>query len=358
MPFGVHGVFAALTGGVVFGLQGFEQAAQLAGEARDPKRDMSRAILASMAIGALLYSLLQLVMIGAFDPKDIANGWDNPLGTEVAGNSAWYTLALAIGAGWLATTLLVDAVVSPTGTGIVYVGTTARLSYALGEEREMPALLTRTNKQGAPWVSIVVAAVVGCLGFGPFKSWNALVGVVTGSTAIMYGFAPISLAALHKSDPARPRPYRAPVPELLLPVSFVCANLIIYWGSFPATWKLAVAMAAGLALFAIGAAVRKTGSERTIQDAAWIVPWLVGHVVLGAVGRYAGPADVLMLAIKDGAPTIVGDPILPEWIDIGLVVGFSLAIYYLALALALPEAAAAAQIARDAHQLELADNKG
>ena len=38
MPFGFHGVFAALTGGVVFGLQGFEQAVQLAGEARDPKR--------------------------------------------------------------------------------------------------------------------------------------------------------------------------------------------------------------------------------------------------------------------------------------------------------------------------------
>jgi amino acid transporter len=38
MPFGFHGVFAALTGGVVFGLQGFEQAVQLAGEARDPKK--------------------------------------------------------------------------------------------------------------------------------------------------------------------------------------------------------------------------------------------------------------------------------------------------------------------------------
>ena len=37
MPFGFHGVFAALTGGVVFALQGFEQAVQLAGEARDPQ---------------------------------------------------------------------------------------------------------------------------------------------------------------------------------------------------------------------------------------------------------------------------------------------------------------------------------
>src|SRR6185436_14109711 len=75
MPFGFHGVFAALSGGVVFALQGFEQAVQLAGEARDPKRDLSRAILASMAIGAVLYSLLQVVMIGALDPRDLVDGW-------------------------------------------------------------------------------------------------------------------------------------------------------------------------------------------------------------------------------------------------------------------------------------------
>src|SRR6185503_13874514 len=82
MPFGFHGVFAALTGGVVFALQGFEQAVQLAGEARNPKRDLSRAILTAMAIGAVLYSLLQIVMIGALEPIHIAHGWAQPLGGD------------------------------------------------------------------------------------------------------------------------------------------------------------------------------------------------------------------------------------------------------------------------------------
>ena len=40
--------------------------AMLAGEARDPRRDLSRAVLTAMAIGAVLYSLLQLVMIRHF----------------------------------------------------------------------------------------------------------------------------------------------------------------------------------------------------------------------------------------------------------------------------------------------------
>ena len=86
MPFGFHGVFAALTGGVVFGLQGFEQAVQLAGEARDPKRDLSRAIITAMAIGAVLYALLQIVMIGGLEPANIARAAGHkPLGTDPVG---------------------------------------------------------------------------------------------------------------------------------------------------------------------------------------------------------------------------------------------------------------------------------
>src|SRR3989441_1621766 len=160
MPFGFHGVFAALTSGVVFALQGFEQAVQLAGEASDPKRDLSRAILTAMAIGAVLYSLLQIVMIGGLDPRHLVKGWTQPLGTDPSDYGAWYTLALAVGAGWLAKVLIIDAVISPAGTGVVYVATTARLSYALRQEREMPRALATTKRKGVSPVSIIVGAVI------------------------------------------------------------------------------------------------------------------------------------------------------------------------------------------------------
>jgi amino acid transporter len=335
MPFGVHGVFAALTGGVVFALQGFEQAAQLAGEARDPKRDLSRAIITAMAIGAVLYSALQFVMIGALEPANISTGWKMPLGTDPSDYGAWYTLALALGAGWLAKVLLIDAVVSPAGTGVVYVATSARLSYALGEEHELPTALASTNKNGVPVVSILVAAVVGLLAFGPYKSWNALVNVVTGATAIMYAFAPLSLAALRKIDPRRPRSYRVPLPSLVLPIAFCSANLIIYWGGFETTWKLAVAMLAGLAWFAIGAKRNRTRAFDFTRNAIWIAPWFGGQVLIGWLGRYGGGSR----------------NILPDWIDVGVVILFSLAIYYWALGRALNEQQAAAAVARDAHQL-------
>jgi amino acid transporter len=335
MPFGFHGVFAALTGGVVFGLQGFEQAVQLAGEARNPKQDLSRAILVAMAIGAVLYSLLQIVMIGGLEPGNLVTGWAKPLGTDPSDYGAWYTIALAVGAGWLAKLLILDAVISPAGTGVVYVATTARLSYALGEEREMPSALATTSNQGVPVVSILVAAVVGSLAFGPFKSWSALVNVVTGATAIMYAFAPVSLAALHKVDGGRPRPYRAPLPTLMLPAAFCSANLIIYWGGFESTWKLTCAIVVGLALFAVGAWRAGTGAQHTVRNAIWIGPWFGGQVLIGAVGRYGG-----------------GRNILPDWVDVAVVIGFALAIFYWAVSLTLTREESAAAIAKDAEQID------
>jgi amino acid transporter len=334
MPFGVHGVFAALTGGVVFALQGFEQAVHLAGEARDPRRDLSRSILVAMAIGAVLYALLQIVMIGGLEPANIATGWSRPLGTDPSDYGAWYTLALAVGAGWLAKLLIIDAVVSPAGTGVVYVATTARLSYALGEESEMPSALASTNEKGVPVVSILVAAIVGTLAFGPFKSWNALVSVVTGATAIMYAFAPVSLAALRRIDSGRPRSYQAPMPSLLLPAAFCAANLIIYWGGFDTTWKLGCAMLVGLVLFGVGAWRVGSHAIRTIRHSIWIGPWLGGQVLIGAIGRYGG-----------------GRNILPNWVDILVVIGFSLAIFYWAIGSSLNDEQSAVAIAKDARQL-------
>jgi amino acid transporter len=335
-PYGIHGIFAALPAGVVFALQGFEQAVQLAGEAKNPKRDLSRAIITAMAIGATLYTLLQVAFIAGVEPKHVAKSWASPLGTNPADYGAWYTLALAVGAGWLATVLIIDSVVSPAGTGIVYVGTTARLSYALGEEEEMPGWLSQVDKRGTPVNSILVAAVVGVACFGPFPSWNKLVGVVTGATAIMYAFAPVSLASLHKEDGGRERPYRMPAPKILLPFGFVSANLILYWGGYDYTWKLALALVVGLILFGFGAARAGTDTMSMLRSAAWIGPWILGMVIIGVAGRYG-----------DGSKSW-----LPEWIDLLVVIVFSLAIFHYAVLETMSREKVQEAIAKDSHQID------
>jgi amino acid transporter len=325
LPFGMHGVFAALPLGVVFALQGFEQAVQMGGEARNPSKDISRAIISAMFIGAAVYILLEVAFIGGLAPHNVAHNWNNPIG---AGDfSPYYTIAIAVGAAWLGTILLVDAVISPGGTGLIYLATSARLSYALGEDDVLPDKLTDTNRRGVPMWSILLAFVIGEITFLPFPSWSSLVGLVTEATAIMYAFAPVSLAALHLRDPDRQRPYRAPLPQVLNPLAFVAANLIIYWSGFEANWKILAAIFLGRVFFEI-ALRRADDVRRTDIDwraASWIWPWLIGMVILGLIGRYGGHNA------------------LPEWVDLAVVIAFSLVIFYYAVSLAMePEKVKAA----------------
>ena len=329
-PFGAKGVMTALPLGVVFALQGFEQALQVGGEAKNPQRNLPRAILTSMAIGTLLYLALEVAFVGSLDPARLAHGWANPIGQGKFGPFA--ALATTAGAGWLAVLLYVDAFISPAGTGLLYVGTSSRLAYAMGRNRYVPQQVAQVNRRGVPWLPILLAFVVGELCFLPFPSWASFVGIITSASVLMYAFAPISLAALRRTDPDRERPFRLRGAWLWSPLSFIAANWIVYWAGWDANWKLFATVGVGFVLFAI-AHSRADSEERspiTWRTAAWLFPWLGGLTAISYLGQFSG-----------------GTKTIPFWWDLGLVAVFSIVVYYVAVALSSPAEQVAAEI-RDA----------
>ena len=79
VPYGFHGIFAALPLGIVFALEGFEQAIQVGGEAENPQRNIPRAVIGSMIIGTAIYLLLEVAFVGALNPANLVHGWANPI---------------------------------------------------------------------------------------------------------------------------------------------------------------------------------------------------------------------------------------------------------------------------------------
>jgi amino acid transporter len=193
----------------------------------------------------------------------------------------------------------------------------------MGHERALPGVLAWISRRGVPLSSIILAFVVGEIAFLPFPSWQSLVGLVTDATAIMYAFAPLSLHALRLRDGDRPRPYRLPMWQVLSPLAFVAADLIIYWSGFEANWKLGITMLVGLAVFAVNR-LRAPESHPPLywRSSLWVWPWLGGMTVIGWLGRYGG-----------------GDGVLGNWWDLLVVIVFSLVVYYAAVPLAMDSAA-------------------
>jgi amino acid transporter len=332
-PYGAHGVLAALPLGVVFALQGFEQAAQLAGEARDPQRNVPRAVIGAVVVGTVLYLALEVAFIGALNPGNLAQGWANPVGKGDFGPYA--TLATGLGLGWLAVILYIDAFVSPAGTGLIYVGTSARLSYALGHAGYIPKGVSQISSRGVPYTSIILAFVMGLICFLPFPSWHSLVSLVTSATVIMYAFAPITLLALRRADADRARPYRVPAAPVVAPLAFIAANEIIYWTSWSTVEKLMLAIAAGYVIFGISYALGRPFERPPLdpRSLVWILPWFAGLTVISYFGQYGGTK------------------LIPEWVDLGLVAAFSLVICYVAVWLSMPSHRVAAAVAADEHEV-------
>jgi len=334
MPYGFHGIFAALPLGIIFALEGFEQAIQVGGETENPQRNIPRAVIYSMIIGTVIYLLLEVAFIGAINPANVAHNWANPISTAAAAGP-YYALASQAGLGWLATLLLIDAVVSPAGTGLVYLGTSSRLSYGLGRNGYFPKTISWIDRRGVPIWSIVICFVIGMVTFLPFPSWGALVALVTSATVLMYSFAPLSLAGLRRSDPDRPRAYRLPAAGILCPLSFYFANCIIYFAGWSNVFWMYVLIVIGFLIFGIYQA-SIPAERRTVIDwraSWWVAPWLIGLAIISWQGQYSSAFNkVFGLTLN---PTLNIGGVHPnhftEWLDLIVIFAFSMVVYYVAV---------------------------
>ncbi len=355
-PYGLKGIFIALPLGVIFALEGFEQAAQLAGEARNPKRDVPIAVVGSMLMGAAIYMMLQVTFTGALNPANIAHGWANPFGN--AGTfGPYYTLATAAGLGWLGTILVIDAVISPGGTGLVYVSAASRLSYSLAKTRYVPPVFAAIDRRGVPWFSIIFGGAFGCILFLPFGSWAGLVGAITAASSFMYSFAPVAAVSLRKSDPDRLRPYKAPILNIIAPFSFVVSGFIIYWSGTANVIKLDIAVVFFLILYLIARRLDPNQEPLDFRAGAFAIPWIIGLTIFSIFGgSYVGG---ISNAASGGYDTFLGLKVgvhLPFWWDLLYIGIFSLIIFYYGVHSRLgPERvqAHAEEAAADAHQEDL-----
>jgi amino acid transporter len=326
-PFGAKGVLLAVsTSGIIFSYLGFEQADQLAGEARNPKRDVPWAVIGSIIIGVIVYCLLQVVFLGALPLSHIGHNWATGAFTKFSGPFA--QVATLASLGWLATILYIDAVISPGGTGLIYTTSSSRVSFGLSRNGYFPKIFESTDRRSVPWAGLILAFIIGCICFLPFPSWRSLVGLITSASVLMYAGAPLSLAAFRRRLPEARRPYRLPGASFIAPAAFVVANYLILWSGWNTDYKLGIAIAIGYTVLIANRVFRLNDRDIVfdLKAGSWILPYLIGMGLLVWLSDFG----------IDANGKIVGPNWIPLWWDLVAVGGFSLIIFYWAMAVALP----------------------
>lgn len=284
-PAGSSGILVSIaTSGVIFSYLGFRQAVDLAGEAKNPQRDVPRALVISILIGLVLYVLLQLIFTVGVAPSALAKGWAN-----LSFNAPFAELAASLNLGWFAILLYADAILSPAGTGNVYMASTTRVLYALANNGYFPKFLTKVDQRtGIPRGALIVAFVLGLVFLLPFPSWQSLVGLVSSATVFTYIIGPVSLSVLRKTIPNATRPYRLAGSSVIAPVAFIIGSLIVYWTGWKIDSKLLIALLIGVALYAIFSFAMPNEIERptkkTILSGIWMIVYLIVLLVMTYLG--------------------------------------------------------------------------
>lgn len=293
---------AVATGGVAFAFTGFKHGVELAGEAKRLAITIPLAIVGSVVCCLILYMGLQIAFIGALDSSALAQGWHNI--SFVGDVGPFAGLAAGLGIAWLLKLLYIDAAISPSGAGLIYVTSTSRVLYAMSNIGYMPRFLSYLNKQNMPVAAIAVNFCIGMFLFLPLPGWQAMVSFLVSGTVISYAMGPIALLCLRLELPNAKRVFRLPAANFLCLFAFYFCNLISYWTGWETISKLAIAMVIGFGFF-VFACVRGSikNSSINFNSGLWVIPYLGGLVLISYLGAFGGKNiisfgwDFLVIAI-------------------------------------------------------------
>ncbi|RYL99216.1 APC family permease [Sporolactobacillus sp. THM7-7] len=292
MPNGWSGVLTAVaTSGIVFAFNGFQSPINLAGEAKNPGRSIPIAVISSILIAGLIYVLLQVTFIGGVTPDMLAHGW-----SHLNLSSPFADLAMALGLNWLVLMLFADAFVSPSGTGITYTATTARMIYGMERNGYFPHVFGRVNQAfGIPRAAMWFNLGVSYLFLFLFRGWGSLASVISVATLISYLTGPICVMVFRRFGQDLHHPLRIKGMRIIAPLAFVAASMIYYWATWPLTGKVTLIILVGLPIyFYYQAKSQFKGFAKDFKAGIWLVTYLAFMVIMSWLGSSKfGGLDVI-----------------------------------------------------------------
>lgn len=195
--YGFGGVVAAAAV-VFFAVFGYDTLTTAAEEAKNPQRDLPRAILLSLGISMLLYLTISLVLTGVAHYSTLNN--DAPVANAFG----------ALGLTWVRIAISATAVASIISVVFAFMLAAARIWFSLARDGLLPAWFAKVHpKNGTPYRPTLVLGVITALvaGLLPIGELAMLVNIGALSAFVVICAA---IMVLRYRQPELPRGFRTP----------------------------------------------------------------------------------------------------------------------------------------------------
>lgn len=213
-------VFALAFMATYFAYSGWNAAGYVAGEVKDPARNVPRALLIGTTIVTVLYLLLSWFFVQTLGLEGLRQAPEAGTASVVAwlgqAHGAWMSIPIALG--------VLASVNSSVLSG-------ARITYALSEDELLPPFLGRVSRRnGSPhvalWFQALVSIVLVLTG-----TFNELL-MLTSLTMLIIGAAAVSaLLYLRRREPHAERPFRVPFYPWV-PLVYLVGCLVVIGSQF------------------------------------------------------------------------------------------------------------------------------
>ncbi|MFE4592667.1 amino acid permease [Streptomyces laurentii] len=238
MPLGAKSVGAA--GAVLFfSYIGFDAASTAGEEAKNPKRDLPRAIMLSLVIVTALYVLVAAVAIGAWDWRKF-EGSEASLAAimdDVTGQNVWGTVLAA------------GAVVSIASVVLTVLYGQTRILFAMSRDGLMPKVFGKVEpKSGAPRTNTLIVSLF-CGVLAAAVPLGELVNATSIGTLFAFCLVNIAVVVLRHTRKDMDRTFKVPFGPLFPVLGFACCAYSMYMLDL-ITWAyFGVWMAVGLVFY-------------------------------------------------------------------------------------------------------------
>lgn len=191
---------------IVFSFFGFENLVTLSEEAKNPKRDIPRAILISLAISTVVYILVGLAALSLVDPQKLSES-DAPLMLVAQTASQKFGVVLGI-----------VALFSTANTALLSMIGGSRILFGMSKSKALPKVMAHVLPvRQTPWVASLFILGIS-LALLPLGKIEAVASVSSLTTMFAFCAVNIALVFLRFSDPQHLRPFRVPFAIGKLPI--------------------------------------------------------------------------------------------------------------------------------------------
>lgn len=184
---------------VLFAFLGFENLVNFTEEAKQPVRDIPKAILLSLGLSTVLYILVSIAAVSLVDPADLAKSTAPLMDAAMTKSVVFGDLLGSI------------ALFSTANTVLIALLAGSRILYGIAKGGDVPAVFARLHhKRHTPWIAcLLVMAIALCL--IPIGTVDVIASLASFATIISFILVNIAVISLRFSHPQQHRSFFIPL---------------------------------------------------------------------------------------------------------------------------------------------------